>query len=322
VIYKYSEFRVEPGMTNRQVSKDLEIHGMKNNNRKSRTQRSDPGTLYVVSTPIGNLEDITLRALKILKNVDLIAAENTRHTRELCSHYGIKRRLVSYHQHNSKSRGPELIEKLKKGLDIALVSNAGTPAVSDPGVLLINRALEEGIRVSPIPGPSAAIAAMSACGLNADRFLFLGFLSSKANKRKKEIKDLIYEPVTMVFYEAPHRIKAMLKDLYDILGDRYVVILREMTKVYEEIIRGPLGLILEDFEDHPLKGEFTVIVAAKQKGSDEGLPTDKTKEMIKGLLQNNMGVKQVAEHLSQEFGLNYRTVYREGLNIKKGMGRR
>jgi len=309
-------------MTNRQVSKDLAIHGMKNNNKKSRTQRPDSGTLYVVSTPIGNLEDITLRALKILKKVDLIAAENTRHTRELCSHYGIKRRLVSYHQHNSKSRGPELIEKLKKGLDIALVSNAGTPVVSDPGALLINSALEEGIRVSPIPGPSAAIAAMSVSGLSADRFLFLGFLSSKANKRRKEIKDLLYEPATMVFYETPHRIKAMLKDLNDILGDRYVVILREMTKVYEEIIRGPLGLILEDFEDHMLKGEFTVIVASRQKSGNEGLPTHKTRDMIKGLLQNNMGVKEVAEHLSQRFGLNYRAVYREGLNIKKGMEHR
>jgi 16S rRNA (cytidine1402-2'-O)-methyltransferase len=309
-------------MTNRQVGKDLAIHGMKSNNKQSRTQRSDSGTLYVVSTPIGNLEDITLRALKILKKVDLIAAENTRRTRELCSHYGIKRRLVSYHQHNSKSRGPELIEKLKKGSDIALVSNAGTPVVSDPGALLINSALGEGIRVSPIPGASAAIAAMSVSGLSADRFLFLGFLSSKANKRKKEIKDLLYEPVTMVFYEAPHRIKAMLKDLNDILGDRYVVILREMTKVYEEIIRGPVGLILEDFEDHMLKGEFTVIVAGKQKSGNEGLPTDKTRDMIKGLLQNNMGVKEAAERLSQEFGLNYRAVYREGLNIKKGMEHR
>ncbi len=293
---------------------------MKQKNQQSKIQRSDTGTLYVVSTPIGNLEDITLRALKILKKVDLIAAENTRHTRDLCTHYGIKRRLVSYHQHNSRSRAPELIEKLKKGSDIALVSNAGTPVVSDPGSFLINSALGEGLRVSPVPGPSAAIAAISVSGLTADRFLFLGFLSSKASKRKKEIKALLYEPVTMVFYEAPHRIKAMLKDLNEILGDRYAVILREMTKVYEEVIRGPLNLILKDFGDHMIKGEFTVIVAGKQKSRNEDFPADRTSHMIKGLIRNNMGVKEAAKHLSEKFGLNYRAVYREGLDIKKGMG--
>jgi len=293
---------------------------MKNNNQESRMQNSIPGTLYLVSTPIGNLEDVTLRALKILKNVDLIAAENTRHTRGFCSHYDIKTRLVSYHQHNQNSRGPELIERLRKGSDIALVTNAGTPAVSDPGALLVNMALEQNIRVSPIPGPCAAIAALSVCGLRVDRFLFLGFLSSRSNKRKKELKELIHEHRSMVFYEAPHRIKAMLTDLNDILGDRYVVILRELTKVYEEVKRGRISLILEEIRDHIMKGEFTVVLAGSEKKGDEDLLNNTTQDMIKRLLhKNKMGVKDVATQLSQEFGLNYRAIYREGLIIKKGM---
>jgi 16S rRNA (cytidine1402-2'-O)-methyltransferase len=297
------------------------VHSMKNDNQESRMQNSIPGTLYVVSTPIGNLEDVTLRALKILKNVDLIAAENTRHTRGFCSHYDIKTRLVSYHQHNQRSRGPELIERLRKGSDIALVTNAGTPAVSDPGALLVNMAIEQNIRVSPIPGPSAAIAALSVCGLRVDRFLFLGFLSSRPNKRKKELRELIHEHRTMVFYEAPHRIKAMLTDLNNLLGDRYVVILRELTKVYEEVKRGHISSILEELKDHMMKGEFTVVLAGSEKREDGDLPNNNTHDMIKRLLhKNKMGVKEVATRLSQEFGLNYRAIYREGLIIKKGMG--
>jgi len=295
---------------------------MKNRDRKSKSQNPDFGILYIVSTPIGNLEDVTLRALKILKNVDLIAAENTRHTRGFCSHYGINTRLVSYNQHNRKSRGPELIKILKKGSDIALVTNAGTPAVSDPGALLVNMALEHDIMVSPIPGPSAAIAALSVCGLRVDRFLFLGFLSSRPKKRKKEIKELTQEQRTMVFYEAPHRIKAMLTDLNELLGDRHVVILRELTKVYEEVKRGRVSLILKELEDPMIKGEFTIVVAGRGKKEDDDSLSNNTKDMIKKLLQkNNMGVKEAATQLSQKFGLNYRAIYREGLIIKKEMER-
>jgi 16S rRNA (cytidine1402-2'-O)-methyltransferase len=295
--------------------------GMKNNNQELKIQNSKSGTLYVVSTPIGNLEDVTLRALKVLKNVDLIAAENTRHTRGFCSHYNIKTRLISYHQHNQKSRGPELIERLRKGSDIALVTNAGTPAVSDPGALLINMALEQDISISPIPGPSAAIAALSVCGMRVDSFLFLGFLSSRPNKRKKELKELIQEHRTMVFFEAPHRIKAMLTDLNDLLGDRYVVILRELTKVYEEVKRGRISSILEELKDHMIKGEFTVVLAGREKREDEDFLNNNTQDMIKRLLyKNKMGVKEIAMRLSKEFGLNYRAIYREGLIVKKGMG--
>jgi 16S rRNA (cytidine1402-2'-O)-methyltransferase len=293
---------------------------MKDLNQRPELRNPESGTLYVVSTPIGNLEDVTLRALKILKDVDLIAAENTSQTRGFCSHYNIKTRLISYHQHNQRSRGPELIERLKKGSDIALVTSAGTPSISDPGSLLVNMALGNGIRVSPIPGPSAAIAALSVSGLHVDRFLFLGFLSNKTGKRKKELRDLAHEQRCMVFYEAPHRIKAMLKDINEVLGDRYVVILRELTKIYEEIKRGTVSLILKELDDHILKGEFTVVLAGAEKKEDEDFVDNKIRDTIKRLLrERKMGVKQIATRLSKEFGLNYRTVYKEGLIIKKAM---
>jgi 16S rRNA (cytidine1402-2'-O)-methyltransferase len=293
---------------------------MINNNQGSIKQNTKPGILYVVSTPIGNLEDVTLRALKILKDADLIAAENTRQTRVFCGHYDIKTRLISYHQHNQRSRGAELIERLKKGSDIALVTSAGTPSVSDPGSLLVNMALEQGIRVSPIPGPSAAIAALSVSGLHMDRFLFLGFLSNRPGKRKKELRELAHEQGCMVFYEAPHRIKAMLKDVNEILGDRNVVILRELTKIYEEIKRGPVSLILKELDDHILKGEFTVVLDGVEKRENEDLVDNKIRDIIRRLLrENKMGVKDIATRLSKEFSLNYRTVYKEGLIIKKGM---
>jgi 16S rRNA (cytidine1402-2'-O)-methyltransferase len=293
---------------------------MKDLNQRPELRNPESGTLYVVSTPIGNLEDVTLRALKILKDVDMIAAENTRQTRGFCSHYNIKTRLISYHQHNQRSRGPELIERLKKGSDIALVTSAGTPSISDPGSLLVNMALGNGIRVSPIPGPSAAIAALSVSGLHVDRFLFLGFLSNKTGKRKKELRDLAHEQRCMVFYEAPHRIKAMLKDINEVLGDRYVVILRELTKIYEEIKRGTVSLILKELDDHILKGEFTVVLAGAEKRENEDFVDNKTRDIIKKLLhEDKLGVKQIATRLSKEFSLNYRTVYKEGLIIKKAM---
>ncbi|UCF55853.1 MAG: 16S rRNA (cytidine(1402)-2'-O)-methyltransferase, partial [Deltaproteobacteria bacterium] len=198
--------------------KDRKINNSESRNSEFRSGNS--GILYIVSTPIGNLEDITLRALRILKSVDLIAAESVKHSRGLCQHYGIKTRLISYNQHNQQEKGPELIRRLKSGSDIALVTNAGTPGVSDPGSLLINQAMEKNINVSPIPGPSAVIAALSVSGLQAERFLFLGFLPNRSSKRRKELKNLISEHRTMVFFEAPHRLQAMLTDLKEILGDR------------------------------------------------------------------------------------------------------
>jgi 16S rRNA (cytidine1402-2'-O)-methyltransferase len=274
----------------------------------------------VVSTPIGNLEDITLRALRILKEADLIAAESVSHSRKLCQNQGIKTKLISYNQHNQRRKGPELIRRLKSGLDVALVTNAGTPCVSDPGALLINQAVEEGIKVSPIPGPSAVISALSVSGLRAERFLFLGFLSNRSSKRRKELKNLISEQRTMVFFEAPHRLKSMLMDLKDILGDRQIVLLREMTKVFEEIKRGLASAVLDQLEPDNIKGEFTLVVAGGEKNVEEGSIDKETQRRIERLLrENNMSIKDVATRISEAKGLAYRRLYKACLSIKREM---
>jgi 16S rRNA (cytidine1402-2'-O)-methyltransferase len=296
------------------------IESPKMGNRKSKIKNQKSGILYVVSTPIGNLEDITLRALRILKEVDLIAAESESHSRKLCQKHGIKTKLISYNQHNQRRRGAELIRRLKSGLDVALVTNAGTPGVSDPGALLINQAVEEGIQVSPIPGPSAVISALSVSGLRAERFLFLGFLSHSSSKRRKELKNLISEQRTMVFFEAPHRLKSMLMDLKDILGDRQVVLLREMTKIFEEIKRGLASDVLKQLELDSIKGEITLVVAGGEKKVGEGFIDRETQRMIKRLLkENNMSVKDMATRISEEKGLPYRRLYKECLAMKKEM---
>ena len=294
--------------------------GMKEK-RRNNPKSENSGILYVVSTPIGNLEDITLRALRILKGVDLIAAETVSHSRKLCHSYGIKTKLISYNQHNQRRKGPELIRRLKSGVDMALVTNAGTPGVSDPGALLINQAVEEGIKVSPIPGPSAVISALSVSGLRTERFLFMGFLSHRSSKRRKELKDLMSEQRTLVFFEAPHRLQAMLKDLKDVLGDRQMVLLREMTKVFEEIRRGLVSAVLDQLEPDNIKGEFTLVVAGSEKNVEEGAIDRETKrEMERLLKENNMSIKDVATRISEEKGFTYRRLYKACLSIKKEMG--
>ncbi len=274
-----------------------------------------PGTLYVVATPIGNLEDLTLRALRILKEVDLIAAEEPNHTRRLCSHYGIRAKITGYNQHNSAAKSPGLVEDLKAGSDIALVTSAGTPAISDPGSLLINTAHEEGIRVSPIPGPSALAAALSACGLKVDRFVFLGFLPNRQGKRRKYLKELVNEKRTMVLYEAPHRIVELLKDLKEIFGDRRIALLRELTKIYEEIKRGSISEILQGMDEDRVRGEFTVMLEGSE---NDDLPDIDLRERIGELLSGKAaGAREIATKLSMELDINYRIVYRECLNVMK-----
>ncbi len=203
-----------------------------------------PGILYVVATPIGNRDDITIRALNILGHVDLVAAEDTRHTGRLLAHHNIKCHMISFHEHNENDRTPDLINRLKAGLSVALVSNAGTPSVSDPGYRLVKEAVINRIRVSPIPGVSAAIAALSVSGLPTDSFVFIGFPAKKKAKRLDQLKDLEGEGRTMVFYESPRRILTFLKEIITVMGDRYGVLSREMTKLHEEFIRGFLSEIL------------------------------------------------------------------------------
>ena len=220
-----------------------------------------PGTLYVVSTPIGNLEDITLRALRVLEHVTVIAAESRDHTRKLLSHHSIKTPVTSYNAHNQHYKGRVLLDKLKSGLTVALVSDAGTPGLSDPGTRLIREAIDAGIPLVPVPGVSAALTALSVAGLPTHGFVFVGFLSNKKGRRRKELESLKDEPHTMVFFESPHRLIHMLDDVLDILGDREIALAKEMTKVFEQVRRGPISGILTTLSDERVRGEYTVVVA-------------------------------------------------------------
>ena len=228
------------------------------------------GILYICGTPIGNLEDITIRALRILKEVKLIAAEDTRHTKKLLIHYQINTKVTSYHEYNKFKKAPYLVEILKNGQDIALVSDAGMPGISDPGYVLINLALNNNIKIIPIPGVSALITALVVSGLPTDKFVFEGFLPRKIKERKKYFQSIKNEERTIIFYEPPHRLKRALKDMLEILGDRKIVIARELTKKYEEIIRGKLTPVLSEINTKEIKGEITLVIQGgiKEKGND------------------------------------------------------
>ncbi len=221
------------------------------------------GALYIVSTPIGNLEDITLRALRVLKTVDLIAAEDTRHTRRLLAHYEIYTPITSYFEGNQIRKGEQLVARLEAGEAVALVSDAGTPTISDPGYRLLVQCIEVDIPIMPIPGPSACIAAASVAGLPLHNFVFEGFLSPKSGRRKRQLTDLCEERRTLIFYESPHRLVAFLRDVLEVFGDRRVSVARELTKRFEEIFRGTMTEAIEKFRSTPPRGEFTLVIAGK-----------------------------------------------------------
>lgn len=226
----------------------------------------EKGKLYIVATPIGNLEDITLRALNVLKEVDLIAAEDTRHTLKLLNHYEISKPLISYHRHNEETKKDVLIDKLKNGENIGLVSDAGTPGICDPGEEVIRQAINEGIEVIPIPGACALISSLVCSGINTNEFIFLGFLPLNKKLRKEKLEEIKGSTKTIIIYEAPHKLKSTLEDLNNILGDRRIVLSREITKIHEEFIRGTVSEIIK-IQDN-LKGEF-VMVIEKNSASDE-----------------------------------------------------
>ena len=258
------------------------------------------GRLFVVGTPIGNLEDITLRAIRTLKEVDLIACEDTRRTQALLNHYQIRTPTISYHEHNEMTRAPELVIKLEEGNNIALVSDAGMPVVSDPGFRLVHLAVRHNIAVAPIPGASAFVAALAASGMPVDKFRFLGFLPSKKTARRKALEELKTATKTLVFYEAPHRVLEMLRDLGDILGDRDVVLAREVTKVHEEFLRGTVSELLKRAKSKTMRGEITLLVGtasapAETRPADSLIKPEIEKLMADGGLDERAALKAAAK---------------------------
>lgn len=279
--------------------------------------RSQPsGTLFVVATPIGNLGDITFRAIEILKGVDVIAAEGVNRTRGLCQHYGIRTKVRRFNQHNQRRRAQELLSLLKAGRDVALVTNAGTPGISDPGSYLVSKALEAGISVSAVPGPSAVTAALSVAGIPSERFVFLGFLPARQGPRCKELSRWRAHGLPLALFEAPHRVKDTLADIVEIMGDPQVVLLRELTKAYEEIRRQKASEILASSTLEEIKGEIVIVVPGRAE--KDGSLEPKIMEDIKSLMkEEGTPLKEVATRLSEQTGLPYRKLYKACLEVRR-----
>ncbi|MBN3880741.1 MULTISPECIES: 16S rRNA (cytidine(1402)-2'-O)-methyltransferase [unclassified Nostoc] len=274
-----------------------------------------PGTLYVVGTPIGNLEDITFRAVRILQTVDIIAAEDTRHTGKLLQHFQVKTPQVSYHEHNRTSRIPELLEHLVNNKAIALVSDAGMPGISDPGYELVKACIEAGIPVVPIPGASAAITALSAAGLPTDRFVFEGFLPAKTQQRQEHLESLQTESRTLIFYESPHRLRDTLQDLALVWGnDRQIVLGRELTKLYEEFWRGTIAEAIAYYTQREPQGEYTLVVAGIP-ASQPQLTEEELKAELKQLISQGISRSQASRQLAKFTSIPRRQLYQLALSI-------
>lgn len=275
------------------------------------------GKLYIVATPLGNLKDITFRAVEILTAVDLIACEDTRHTQKLLNHLGINKRSVSYHEHNEEQRSQEILSRLIDGRSVAVVSDAGTPAISDPGYRIVRKAIANGIDVVPIPGPSAVVAALSVSGLPTDTFLFAGFLPSKPGERRRRLQELAGVRATLVFYEAPHRLRASLKDCRNELGDRRAVVARELTKLHEECLRGHLSDLINRFSDRQPKGEIVLMI---DRDSDDRAVRSETMNLsdrVSQLEETGLDRRSALKQAAKEMGLSRSEAYRELQNAKK-----
>lgn len=276
---------------------------------------SSSGILYIVPTPIGNLEDITHRALRILDEVDLIAAEDTRHSQKLLQHFGIQTRLWSVHEHNETQRADQVIARLNQGQDIALISDAGTPLISDPGFTLVRRCRQEGVQVVPLPGACAAITALSGAGLPTDRFIFEGFLPVKQQARQHKLETLLSETATAVFYESPRRVRDTVQAIVDVLGeDRDLVLARELSKAFEQFFAGTAGqaLVWLDEDDNHQRGEFVLMVAGAPKQGDD-IPTDAI-SLLKTLCQE-LPLKRAAALTASHYGLKKNALYQLGLSL-------
>lgn len=273
-----------------------------------------PGILYIVATPIGNLEDITLRAIRTLREADVIAAEDTRHTQVLLKHFAINTPLTSFHEHNERAKTAQLVTRLERGESIALVSDAGTPAISDPGYRLVVAAIGAGIRVIPIAGPSALIAALSAAGLPTDGFDFRGFLPARKQERRSKLQELRDGRYTMVFYETPHRLQESLDDVREILGDRRMVLAREVTKLHEEFLRGRISEVIGEVSRREIRGEMTLVIEGcsdSNAASEEALVDE-----IDNLKGEGMRIKEIAEIIGEKYGYSKREIYRLALGKK------
>jgi len=271
-------------------------------------------TLYIVATPVGNLEDMTYRAVRILGEVDLIAAEDTRHSLKLLNHFNISKPLTSYFDHNQQFKGERILNALRQGKSVALISDAGTPCVSDPGYHLVRDAVAEGIRVIPIPGSCAAIAALSASGLPSDTFTFAGFPPSRQGKRRSFLAQLTGLPGTVLLYEAPHRLEECLRDMLEVLGDRQIVVARELTKIYEEFIRGTVSQIITTISQGKVRGEVVILVAPGEMVPEAGKPLD---EILRQLLdEERLSVKDAARRAAEMTGVSRNEAYTKALRLK------
>ncbi len=290
---------------------------MTNNSHVDTSLSPHGGSLYLVATPIGNLEDITLRALRILREVDQIACEDTRHTLKLLNHFEIHKPLVSYHEHNEITRAPELVHAMEQGASVALVSDAGMPLVSDPGFRLVSLAIRHQIPVIPIPGASALLTALAASGLPNEEFLFLGFLPARSSERRRALEHLRIENRTIILYEAPHRIAETLADALAILGDRPACLAREVTKIHEEFRRGTLFALVQSLEEHPAKGEITLILGPPDTGSP-GAQLDTAQSLaarVDELMhQAKLDRKEALKLAAKERGITRRDAYRQLLD--------
>jgi 16S rRNA (cytidine1402-2'-O)-methyltransferase len=271
------------------------------------------GILFIVATPIGNLEDITLRALRVLKEADLIAAEDTRRTRKLLSHYQIKTALVSYHAHNQATRGPELIAKLTAGQSVALVSDAGTPGFSDPGALLVAQAWEAGIKVEAVPGPAAGVTALSMSGFPGD-VTFLGFPPRKAGKRREFLETLAREPRVLIFYESPQRLAGTLAEMARYFPDRQVLVVRELTKVFEEAWRGPVSEVAAQVADREIKGECTLVLSCPDKPRE--IEVDLAGRLLEMAQKTDLSGRRLTDLVASELNISRRQVYQTYLELK------
>jgi 16S rRNA (cytidine1402-2'-O)-methyltransferase len=272
--------------------------------------------LYLVSTPIGNLEDITLRALNVLKSVDLIACEDTRHTGRLLNHFGIAKPTVSYHEHNEQARAEELVQRLVEGKSVAIVSDAGTPGISDPAYRIVLAAIENKITVVPIPGGVALIAGLVASGLPTDSFLFAGFLPSKKMARRTRLEELKAERATLVFYEAPHRIRETLADALEVFGDRQASLARELTKLHEQFIRGKLSELVAHFDTNQPRGEMTLVIAGNEKDNSIPVETGSINEQVERLMLGGASRSDAIKQAAKTRSLSKREAYQLMLEEK------